>query len=78
MNFDQFVRGTFDSVSPSPPNMGGTRPPVHPLIDAHGYDTKADRAMVPGMVLKLIIDHLYGLWANVLFRYTRTRPLRQS
>ena len=26
MNFDQFVRGTFDIVSPSPPNMEGTRP----------------------------------------------------
>ena len=28
--------GTFDIVSPSPPNMGvGVRPPVRPLIDAH-------------------------------------------
>ena len=34
MNFDQFVRGTFDIVSPSPPNMG-----VHPLIEAHGNET---------------------------------------
>ena len=29
--------GTFDIVSPSPPNMGGTRPPVPPLIDAHAW-----------------------------------------
>ena len=38
--FWPFREGTFYIVSPSPPNMGGgTRPPVHPLIDAHAADT---------------------------------------